>query len=123
MPVSTDGAAARSSPDSNSGTTSRTGPPPSGNANPASSYTAATSAAAVVNEITYRWQAANPNRCWIHPITRIVSSTSSVIGESSPPARSSASARACTAECCRTSSEARWNPNVSACQIRCCSSP
>ena len=39
------------------------------------------------------------------------------------PARSSASAAACTALCWRTSSSARWKPNVWACQISCCSSP
>ncbi len=54
---------------------------------------------------------------------RIVASTSSVRSDRAPPASISASAVACTWECCRTSSSARWNPKVSTCQIRCCSSP
>ena len=64
-------------------------------------------AAEVVNETTYRWHAANPNRRWIHAITRIVSGSPRSSGRrgmgrghgrGSPgrQARSSASARACT---------------------------
>ena len=55
---------------------------------------------------------------------RNVASTSAVWPDRARrPRRTSASARACTALCWRISSSARWKPNVSACQISCCSSP
>ena len=55
---------------------------------------------------------------------RIVARTSRVAGVgSSTPERSSSSADPMTAACSRTSSSARWNPNASACQRRCWSSP
>ena len=52
-----------------------------------------------------------------------VASTSRVMADRAAPACSSRSALACTALCWRTSSAARWKPKLSACQIRCCSSP
>ncbi len=123
IPSSTHVAFARSAPLSNSGTTSSTGGGPLRTASAASRYTASMSAAERVKLTTYRWHAATPNLPWIHPIARIVASTSAACADSSPPASISRSARSCTALCWRTSSDAAWNPNVSACQIRFCSSP
>ena len=120
---STRGAWSRSAPLSNSGTTSSTGGRPLRVARRASSYTAAMSAADRVKLTTYRRHASIPNRSWIQAAARNVASTSEVCPVRVPPSVTSRSAWACTALCWRISSSARWNPNVSACQISCCNSP
>src|SRR5437867_1226212 len=143
------GAAARSALDSNSGTTSSWSDP-SGTAKRASACTATTSPGERVKLMTYRRQDSGPYRDWISAIARRVSTTSAASSDegaapsgqpsrairssvarsaalvrpdcASPPS-SSATTRAWTSECCRTSSDARWNPNVSTCHRRCWSSP
>ena len=106
-------ARASSAPDSNRHTTSSLRGSV-GSARRASVYAAATSSALRVKLITSRWQAASPSSAWIAAIARNVASTS---GSGSRTAARSTSA------CWRTSSDARWNPNVRTCSARLASSP
>ena len=117
-------AVASSCRDSSSGTGTTSGGP-SGTATRASSSTPARSAADFVKLTTTRSHASGPSRCWMSAIARNVAKTSRVCGEGRDARASATSARAVasTLECCRTSIEARWNPNVSTCHRRCCSSP
>ncbi len=91
----------------------------------ASANTPARSAAERVKLTTTRSHACTPSRDWMSAIARNVAITSRVAakGRVDDGDASSARAAASTLECCRTSMDARWKPNVSTCQRRCWSSP
>ena len=119
-----DAAVVSSARDSRSATGTTSGGD-SGTAERASSSTPARSAADRVKLTITRSHARTPSRDWMSAMARNVASTSRVAadGRSDRGVASSARAAAKTSECCLTSIEARWKPNVSACHRRCWSSP